>query len=259
MLTAQIHPTAVIDPSASVGPDVSVGAYAVIGPSVQIGASTTIGPHVHIVRDTILGESCTIHHGAALGGDPQDLKYDQQRTQLVIGDRTTVREFVTLNRGTSAHGKTEIGDDCLIMAYAHVAHDSIIGNRVIIANSVQMGGHVVIEDAAIVGGLSAVHQFVRIGKHAFIGGKSAVRKDVAPYVKVSGDPLELFGLNSVGLQRHGFSDDLRQTLKRAYRILFKSNHNLAQAVALVRAELPESPELGHLLAFIEASERGVSV
>jgi UDP-N-acetylglucosamine acyltransferase len=259
MLTAQIHPTAVIDPSASLGPDVAVGAYSVIGPNVQIGASTTIGPHVHIVRDTILGEGCTIHHSAALGGDPQDLKYGDERTLLTIGDRTVVREFATLNRGTSAHGKTEIGDDCLIMAYAHVAHDSIIGNRVILANAVQMGGHVVIEDAVIVGGLSAVHQFARIGKHAFVGGKSAVRKDVAPYVKASGDPLELFGLNSVGLQRYGFSDELRQTLKRAYRILFKSSHNLAQAIEVVRAELPDSPELRHMLAFIEASERGVSV
>ena len=259
MLTALIHPTAVIDQSALLGADVSIGAYSVIGPNVQIGASTTIGPHVQIVRDTNIGESCNIHHGAALGGDPQDLKYGEEATQLMVGDRTTVREFVTLNRGTSAHGKTEIGDDCLIMAYAHVAHDSVIGNRVVIANAVQMGGHVIIEDAAIVGGLSAVHQFARIGKHAFVGGKSAVRKDVAPYIKVSGDPLELFGLNSVGLQRHGFPDELRQILKRAYRILFKSNHNLAQAIERVRAELPDSPELNHLLAFIEASERGVSV
>src|SRR5215216_2128486 len=197
MLAAQIHPTAVIHDSADIGPDVVVGAYTVIGPNVHIGASTTIGPHVHIVRDTTIGEGCTIHHAAALGGDPQDLKYAGERTELRVGDRTVVREFVTLNRGTSAHGKTEIGSDCLIMAYAHVAHDCVIGDHVILANAVNMGGHVAIEDAVIVGGVTAIHQFARIGRHAFIGGSSAVRKDVAPYVKAAGDPLRLYGLNSV--------------------------------------------------------------
>ena len=259
MLDTQIHPTAVIDASAEIGADVAIGAYTVIGPNVRIGASTTIGPHVHIVRDTVIGDGCTIHHAAAVGGDPQDLKYGGERTELVIGDRTVVREFVTLNRGTTAHGRTEIGSECLIMAYAHVAHDCIIGDRVILANAVNMGGHVTIEDNVIVGGVTAVHQFVKIGRHAFVGGSSAVRKDVPPYVKAAGDPLRLFGLNSVGLQRRGFSEETRHAIKRAYRLFFHSSLNIAQALERARTELPDSPELQHFLAFIEASERGVTV
>lgn len=259
MLTAQIHPTAVIDESADIASDVVVGAYTVIGPNVRIGAGTTIGPHVQIVRDTTIGEGCAIHHGAALGGDPQDLKYAGERTELFVGDRTVIREFVTLNRGTPAHWRTEIGSDCLLMAYAHVAHDCIIGNRVVLANAVNMGGHVTIEDWAIVGGMTAIHQFVRIGAHAFVGGSAAVRKDVAPYVKAAGDPLRLYGLNSVGLQRRGISPEVRLSIKRAYRMLFHSSFNISQAVAKARAELPVTPELEHFLAFIEASERGVTV
>lgn len=259
MLAAQIHPTAVIDDSADIGPDVAVGAYAVIGPNVRVGASTTIGPHVHVVRDTTIGEGCTIHHGAALGGDPQDLKFGGERTELIIGDRTVVREFVTLNRGTSAHGRTEIGSDCLIMAYAHVAHDCIIGNRVVLANAVNMGGHVTIEDWVVVGGMTAIHQFVKIGAHAFVGGSAAVMKDVAPYVKAAGNPLRLYGLNSVGLQRRGFPDATRLALKRAYRLFFHSSLNISQALEQARAELPSTPELEHFLSFIAASKRGVTV
>ncbi|HUP88260.1 MAG TPA: acyl-ACP--UDP-N-acetylglucosamine O-acyltransferase [Longimicrobiales bacterium] len=254
-----IHPTAVIDTSADIGPDVAIGAYTVIGPNVRIGASTTIGPHVQIVRDTTVGEGCSIHHGAAIGGDPQDLKYGGERTELIVGDRTVIREFVTLNRGTAAHGRTEVGSDCLIMAYVHVAHDCVIGNRVVLANAVNMGGHVTIEDWVIVGGMTAIHQFVCIGAHAFVGGSAAVRKDVAPYVKAAGNPLRLYGLNSVGLQRRGFPDETRMAIKRAYRMLFHSSLNITQALAEARAELPSSDELEHFLKFIESSERGVTV
>ena len=259
MLTSQIHPTAVIDESAELASDVVVGAYTVIGPNVRVGAGTTIGPHVHIVRDTTIGENCAVHHGAAVGGDPQDLKYAGERTDLVIGDRTIIREFVTLSRGTPAHWRTQIGSDCLLMAYAHVAHDCVIGDHVILANAVNMGGHVTIENWAIVGGMTAIHQFVKIGAHAFVGGSAAVRKDVAPYVKAAGDPLRLYGLNSVGLQRRGFADETRLSIKRAYRMLFHSSLNISQAVTQARAELPQTPELEHFLAFIEASERGVTV
>lgn len=259
MLETQVHPTAVIDASAEFGTDAVIGAYAVIGPNVKVGAHTTIGPHVHIVRDTTIGASCAIHHGAAIGGDPQDLKYAGEPTELVIGNRTVIREFVTLNRGTTAHGKTMIGSECLIMAYAHVAHDSIIGDHVILANSVNMGGHVEVGDHVIIGGMTAVHQFVKIGAHAFVSGSSAVRKDVAPYVKAAGDPLKLFGLNSVGLRRRGFSDETRQSIKRAYRLFFQSSLNVTQALEQARAELPDSPELRHFLEFIEASGRGVTV
>src|SRR5688572_17131902 len=259
MLETQIHPTAVIDESAEVGPDVAIGPYAVIGPNVRIGAGTTIAPHVHIMRDTTLGEGCSIHHGAAIGGDPQDLKYGGEQTELIIGDRTVVREFVTLNRGTHANGRTQIGSDCLIMAYTHVAHDCIIGDKVVLANAVNMGGHVTIEDHVIVGGMTAVHQFARIGRHAFVGGMSAVLKDVAPYVKAAENPIKLFGLNSVGLQRRGFSDETRLAIKRAFRLLFRSSLNITQAIEQARAELPDSPELRHFLEFIETSERGVVV
>lgn len=255
-----VHETAVIDATAILAADVEVGPYTVIGPNVRVGAGTVIGPHVHVVRDTTIGEGCRIHHGAALGGDPQDLKYNQEPTELVVGSNTVIREFVTLNRGTAAHGKTEIGSNCLFMAYAHVAHDCIIGDHVILANSVAMGGHVLIEDHVIVGGLTAIHQFVRIGQHAFVGGSAAVMKDVAPYVKAAGNPLKLYGLNSLGLQRRGFSEETRITLKRAYRMIFSSDSlNIGQAVQKVRSELQLTPEVQQFLAFIQASERGVTV
>ena len=200
-----------------------------------------------------------VHHGAALGGDPQDLKYANEPTELVVGDNTVIREFVTLNRGTSAHGRTEIGRNCLLMAYAHVAHDCIIGDHVILANSVNMGGHVLIEDHVIVGGLTAIHQFVRIGRHAFVGGSAAVMKDVPPFVKAAGNPLKLYGLNSVGLQRRGFTEETRMALKRAYRKVFSSSMNIGQALKHAQSELDGTPDISHFLSFIEASERGVTV
>ncbi len=170
-----------------------------------------------------------------------------------------MREYATLNRGTAAHGRTEIGSDCLLMAYVHVAHDCILGDHVILSNAVNMGGHVVIEDWAIVGGVTAIHQFVRIGRHAFVGGASRVQKDVPPFVRAAGNPIALYGLNSVGLQRRGFSEELRAELKRAYRLIFNSSLNVSQALEKARVELPPLPEVRHLLAFIEASERGVTL
>ena len=259
MSSGVVHETAVIDASAVIADDVSIGPYTVIGPNVRIGAGVEIGPHAHIVRDTIIGDGCTIHHGAALGGDPQDLKYAGEHAELVIGSNTVIREFVTLNRGTSAHGKTEIGSNCLLMAYAHVAHDCVLGDHVIIANSVNMGGHVLIEDHVIVGGLTAIHQFVRIGKHAFVGGSAAVMKDVPPYVKAAGNPLKLYGLNSLGLQRRGFSEETRMMLKRAYRMVFSSSMNVGQALEAARRELEMTADVEHFLGFIEASQRGVTV
>jgi UDP-N-acetylglucosamine acyltransferase len=255
----RVHPTAVVDPDVELGAGVEVGAYAIIGPNVRVGAGTRIGPHVVIERDSHIGADCRIHPGAVLGGDPQDLKYDGASALLVVGDRTVVRECATLNRGTSARGRTEVGADCLLMAYAHVAHDCLLGHHVVIANAVNMGGHCEIGDWAIVGGMTPLHQFVRIGEHAFVGGLSAVRKDVPPFVKASGDPLRLFGLNTVGLQRRGFTEDERMALRRAYRILFRSKTNLGEAVAMARAELGSHAHVETLLGFIEASERGVTV
>lgn len=254
-----IHPTALIDASAEIGSDVSIGPYSIIGPGVTIGDRTRIGPHVFIERDTRLGEDCVIHNGAVLGTDPQDLKFGGEVTELRIGDRTVIREFATLNRGTTALGYTEVGDDCLLMAYTHVAHDCQVGNHVILSNAVNMGGHVTIGEWAIVGGVTPIHQFVRIGAHAFVGGASRVAKDIPPYVKAAGSPIQLYGLNAVGLQRRGFSEEVRRELKRAYRLFFASTYNTTQALARARDELRALPEIEVFLSFFEASERGVSV
>jgi UDP-N-acetylglucosamine acyltransferase len=255
----EIHPTALIDPSAELAPGVVVGPYSIIGPRVKVGARTRIGGHVLIERDTTVGEECTIHHGAVLGTDPQDLKYMGEPTTLSVGDRTVIREYATLNRGTIASGYTAVGSDCMLMAYVHVAHDCHIGNHVILSNAVNMAGHVTIDDWAIVGGLTPIHQFVRIGAHAFVGGATRVAKDVPPYVKAAGSPMELYGLNSVGLQRRGFSEEVRRELKRAYRLFFASNHNVAQALARSREELRAIPEVEVFLSFFENTERGVQV
>jgi UDP-N-acetylglucosamine acyltransferase len=258
-IPAQIHASAIIDDTAELAAGVTVSPYAVIGPNVIIGTGTFVGPHVVIERDTVIGADCRLHAGAALGGDPQDLKYAGEASRLVVGDRTVVREFATLNRGSAARGSTDIGSDCLIMAYAHVAHDCIIGDHVVIANAVNMGGHAEVGDWVVIGGMSAVHQFAHIGPHAFIGGMSAVRKDVPPYVKASGNPMKLFGLNAVGLQRRGFTSEVRAEIRRAYRVLFQSKKNLREAMDEVRSTLDASPELELFLAFIERSERGVTV
>jgi UDP-N-acetylglucosamine acyltransferase len=258
-IPAAIHATAVIDETAQLAAGVIVDPYAVIGPNVVIGARTHVGAHVVIERDTVVGEDCRLHNGAALGGDPQDLKYAGESSRLVVGDRTVVREFATLNRGSAARGSTDIGSDCLIMAYAHVAHDCIIGNHVVIANAVNMGGHAAVGDWVVIGGMTAVHQFARIGAHAFVGGMSAVRKDIPPYVKASGNPMRLFGLNAIGLQRRGFTSEVRIEIRRAYRILFQSKLNLREAVDQARSTLQTSPELEAMLEFIDRSERGVTV
>ncbi|HEU4558569.1 MAG TPA: acyl-ACP--UDP-N-acetylglucosamine O-acyltransferase [Longimicrobium sp.] len=254
---SDIHPTALVDPSAELAPGVVVGPYSIIGPNVRVGARTRIAGHVLIERDTSVGEECTIHQGAILGTDPQDLKYMGEPTTLVVGDRTVIREYATLNRGTIASGVTRVGSDCMLMAYTHVAHDCHLGNHVILSNAVNMAGHVSIGDWAIVGGLTPIHQFVRIGAHAFVGGATRVAKDVPPYVKAAGSPMQLYGLNSVGLQRRGFPEEVRRELKRAYRLFFASNHNIKQALERAREELRAIPEVEMFLSFFENSERGV--
>lgn len=256
---SDIHPTAVVDASAELGADVVVGPYTVIGPDVVIGNGTRLGPHVFIERDTTIGAECHIHNGAVLGSSPQDLKYGGERTHVVIGNRTVVREFATVNRGTEARGQTEIGSDCLIMAYAHVAHDCLIGDHVVLSNAVNMGGHVEIDEWAVVGGMTPIHQFVRIGCHAFVGGASRVIKDVPPYVRAAGSPMELYGLNVVGLQRRGFPEDVRRELKRAYRHFFQSSYNVRQALEHAETELESIPEIRRFLRFIEESERGITL
>lgn len=254
-----IHRTALIDPTAQLGTDVSVGPYSIVGPRVTVGARTSIAAHAVIERNTRVGEGVKIGYGTVIGNDPQDLKYKGEETWVEVGDGTIIREYCTINRGTTATGKTTVGERCFLMTYVHVAHDCSVGNDVIIANSVQMAGHVTVDDRAIISGLVPIHQFVRIGTYAFVGGASRVNQDVPPYTKAVGNPVHLYGLNSVGLQRAGFPPEVKLALKRAYRLLFNSDLTVSQGIARARVELPQVPEVENFLKFIEASQRGVLV
>ena len=251
----RIHPTAIVHPDAELGAGCSIGPFTIVEPNVTIGAGTEFASSALIGAHTRIGAECRIYHGAVVGSIPQDQKFIGEQSILEIGDRTSIREFTTLNRGTSALGKTVIGSDTLVMAYVHVAHDCVIGNRVILANGTQLGGHVEIEDFAITGGLVAVHQFVRIGRNAFISGGGMVTKDICPYFKYGHDPLKPVSLNTIGLKRCGFSEEAIRTLKQAYRLLHRSSFNISQAVKAVTAELEHTDEVEYLLAFIEESAR----
>ena len=254
-----IHRTALIDPSAHLGHDVAVGPYAIIGPKVTVGDRSSVAAHAVLERNTRVGSGVRIGYGTVIGNDPQDLKYKGEETWVEIGSDTVIREYCTINRGTTATGRTSVGERCFLMTYVHVAHDCHIGNDVIIANSVQMAGHVTIDDRAIVSGLTPIHQFVRIGTYAFVGGGSRVNQDVPPFTKAVGNPVHLYGLNSVGLQRAGFSPEIKLALKRAYRLLFNSDLTVSQGIARARSELPPLPEVESFLRFIEESQRGVLV
>lgn len=254
-----IHRTALVDPTARLGTDVSVGPFAIIGPRVSIGDHSSVAGHAVLERNARIGSGVKIGYGVVIGSDPQDLKYKGEETWVEVGDKTVLREYCTVNRGTTATGKTAIGARCFLMSYVHVAHDCVVGDDVIIANHVQMGGHVVIEDRAIIGGVVPIHQFVRIGKLAFVGGASRVNQDVPPFTKAAGNPVHLYGLNSVGLARAGFPPEVKLALKRTYRLIFNSDHTVTQGIARARAELERVPEVEYFLRFIEGSRRGVFV
>ncbi len=258
-MTARVHPSAVVDPTAELDIDVVVEPFAIVGPRVQVGAGTTIGPRATVYGPTRLGTGCTIGVGAVLGTDPQDLKYRGERSELVIGDETQIREYATVNRGTAESGSTIVGSHCFLMSYAHVAHDCRIGDHVILANAVQMAGHVTIGDHAQVGGLTPIHQFVRIGEHAFVGGGSRVPQDVPPFARTAGNPIRMYGINAIGLRRAGFDADLRGAIGRAFRLLFNSKMPRTEAIERVRLESGHLPEVVRLLEFIAKSERGVMV
>jgi UDP-N-acetylglucosamine acyltransferase len=253
----RIHPTALIDPSAHIGQDVEIGPWAMIGPQCVVGDGCRIGGRVTLERNVRLGQRVSLGVGAVLGGDPQDLKFRGEETWVEIGDDTTVREYATINRGTAHSITTKVGKHCFLMSYVHLAHDCQLGDHIIISNGTQLAGHVNVEDRAIISGLCAVHQFARIGRHSFIGGCSRVSQDVPPYVRAVGNPIKLFGLNSVGLQRSGFDEPVVRELKKAYRYCFRSDLNLSQGVEKARAEIELIPEVQHFLEFIEASQRGV--
>lgn len=246
-----------IDAQAKLAENVVVEPFSVIHKNVEIGEGTWIGSNVTIFEGTRIGKNCRIFPGAVLGAVPQDLKFDGEQTTVTIGDNTTIRECVTVNRGTKDKFTTAIGNNCLLMAYTHIAHDCIVGDNVIIANGVQMAGHVTVHNNARIGGLSAIHQFVKIGKHVMIEGGSMVSKDVPPYVKAGRYPLAYEGINSVGLRRSGMDNNTINLIQDIYRILFIHNRNLSKAMKIVETEIHVSPERDEILQFIGNSERGV--
>ena len=254
-----IHPTAIIDPKAELDSTAEVGPYSIISKNVFIGAGTIIGPHVVIEPYVSIGPECHIFQYAAIGAAPQSLKFEGGKTYVTIGRKTIIREFVTIHRGTEfGGGITEIGEENFLMAYTHIAHDCKIGRKVVMSNNATLGGHITIGDYATIGGLVAIHQFVRIGEYAFVGGKSAVVKDIPPYVIAAGDRAKLHGLNSVGLKRVGFSQKQLTSLKKAYRIIFRIGLTMNEAIERVMAEVEHTPEVVNFIDFIKSSNRGIT-
>ena len=258
-MSVRIHPTALVSADAQIGTDVEIGAFAIIGPECVIGDGCVIAPRATLERLATLGEHVKVGSGSIVGGDPQDLKFRGERTYVEIGDGTVIREFATINRGTAHSERTVVGRDCLIMSYVHLAHDCVVGDHVIISNGSQIAGHVLIEDRVTISGLVTIHQFVKLGAHAFVGGSSKVTQDVPPYLKAVGNPVKLYGLNTVGLTRSGFDPAVVRELKRAYRIFFRSELNVTQAKERAATELKPYPEVQELLRFVEESGRGVVV
>ena len=256
-MSTSIHPSAIIDPGAEIGDDVVIGPYAVIEGNVTIGSGSVVNAGAFIGWGTRLGKEVKVFPSAVIGTVPQDLKFGGEETTLEIDDRTVIREFATLNRGTSARGKTAVGADCLLMSYSHVAHDCLVGDNCILANSATLAGHVILEDWVIVGGLVPVHQFVKIGCHVMIGGGWRVPKDVPPYTIAAGDPLKPVDINKIGLSRRGFSDEAVSQLKKAYKTLFRSKKDMRCSLEELESFGDHGPEVEHLIEFIKTSERGV--
>ena len=254
-----IHETAIVHPKAEIGENVEIGAFSIIRENVTIHSGTWIGPHVVIDPFVEIGADCRIFQYAAIGAEPQALKFTGEETYVKIGRANIIREFVTIHRGTGeGGGVTEIGEENLIMAYSHVAHDCRLGKHIVLSNNATLAGHIVIGDHATVGGLVAIHQFVRVGDYAFIGGKSAVVKDIPPYMIAAGDRATLHGLNLVGLKRQGFTRDTLKMLKKAYRLIFRIGLTQNEAIERVTAEVEQLPEVVSLLEFIKSSERGIT-
>jgi UDP-N-acetylglucosamine acyltransferase len=254
-----IHPTALVEPGAELSEGVSIGPYVIVGPNVRVGTGTSIGSHTILEGWTEIGAECRIGSHVVIGAPPQDVKYKGEPTRVVIGDRTLVREFATIHRAsTGGSGVTTVGPECFIMAYAHVAHDCQLAERVIMANQASLAGHVEIGRFAVIGGITGIHQFVRIGEYAFVGACSAVLQDIPPYVKVQGNMAKPYGLNVVGLRRHGFSAEAIHALKQAYRIVFLSGLNTSQALEKLEQELSGFSAVQPFIDFIKRSQRGIS-
>ncbi|VBB09144.1 acyl-[acyl-carrier-protein]--udp-n-acetylglucosamine o-acyltransferase [Lucifera butyrica] len=256
-ISNNLHKTAVIHPNAKLGKDVEVGPYSVIGPNVTIGDGTKIDAHTVIKGWTKIGKNCLIYSHAVIGSEPQDRKFLGEKSYVILGDGTQVREFVTINRATGENLETKIGSDCLLLAYSHVAHNCTVGNHVTMSNAATLAGHVTVEDKVTIGGLAGIHQFVRVGRNAMIGGLSKVVQDVPPFITVDGNPAYAAGLNTVGLIRAGMNETTRRILKRAYKILYLSGWKLSQAVAIMEQQLPLCSELEDLIRFLQNTERGI--
>ncbi len=252
-----IHSSAIVSPKAEIADNVSIGPFTVVEDGVIIGEGTRIASSVLLGAGAVLGKDVSVSHGAVIGTPPQDLKFGGEVTKAVVGDHTVIREYVTINRGTKAHGEASVGHNCFIMAYAHIAHDCVIGNNVILANAVNLAGHVEIDDWATLGGVLPVHQFVKIGAHCMIGGGFRVQQDICPYALVGGYPLKVVGINSIGLRRRGFPDETIKRLERTFKLLFFSGLNTTQAVERIQAEIEKTPEIDNIFSFLGRSNRGI--
>lgn len=253
-----IHPTAIVSPRAEIDEDASIGPFCIIHDDVRIGKGTRLIANVIVEGDTEIGDRCTIYPFTSIGLPPQDLKYRNEKTGVKIGDDNIIREYTTIHRASvGGDGVTTIGDKNFLMAYVHIAHDCKIGNATIMANLATLAGHVLVEDYAVIGGVVAVHQFTRIGAYAMVGGFSGVGQDIPPYMIASGARAKLFGLNTVGLKRHGFSDSTLNELKKAYKILFREKRTLKEAIKKVQEDLPYTDEIKHLIEFIQKNKRGI--
>ncbi len=252
-----MHKTSIISSKSKIDSSVSIGPFCIIEDNVLINKNCNIHSHVIIKSGTIIGENCEIFSGVILGERPQDLKYNGEKTNLEIGNNNIIREYATIHRGTANRITTKIGNNCMLMAYSHIAHDSIIKNNVILSNSVQVGGHVDIDDNVIVGGATPIHQFCKLGKYSFIGGGYRVVQDVPPYIKAMGEPLKYSGINSVGLSRNNFSSNQASLIKKAYKILYRSEYNISQAVSILEKEYSDNNDINEIINFINKSERGI--
>lgn len=257
-INRKIHQTAIVHPGAIIGANVEIGPYSIIGENVQIGEGTKIGPHVLIDGWTTIGRNNQIHAGAQLGIEPQDLKFRGEKSFLIVGDNNIIREYATLSRGTEGGGgETHVGNDNLIMTYVHLSHDVLIGSHCVIVSGTALGGHVVVEDHVTVGGMAGVHQFTKIGRMAMVGACTKVVKDVPPFVTVDGHPARVVGINVVGLRRKGVGQEVREEIKRAYKILYRSDLNVSQAIEQMENQLQGYPEIDHFIRFIRSAERGI--
>ncbi len=251
------QPLAYIHPETKIAKNVVIEPFVTIDKDVEIGEGTWIGPNVTIMEGARIGKNCKIFPGSVIAAEPQDLKFEGEKTLAIIGDYTTIRENVTVNRGTKASGETRVGNHCLLMANAHVAHDCVVGDHSILVNNVALAGHVEIGEWAILGGLSAVHQFVKIGRHAMISGGTLVRKDVPPFVKAAKEPIQYVGVNSIGLRRRGFTAEQINQIQDIYRYVFQKINNISKAIEYIEADMPASPERDEIIEFIKKSPRGI--